>query len=305
MRQSTCFWKEFHIFYVKVGIHAQVRTGNLDIIPAGSMAVFMAAWRSMVFRSEIRHFSRSSWSSGVERQFSEPSMAKSSLLSRAPLPIKQRFVNIHLWTSLSACQKQQQQAFWSTGVLSPCFLVRRPLIEPWREVMADRDSAAKRRRDRRLRMHRHEQLTLRMALEAALHHSRDVGPVTYNALRRKRTARAEATNNALRSQNNSVAGDTEFFSLYEEELGSRQAEERRVQVQRARQDQELVELALLLRVRLEMEQRILVQERQLTSGTASCDVPTRSARRDSCSCRQCTRRRLSRRLRAEQLPPPT
>ena len=42
--------------------------------------------------------------------------------------------------------------------------------------------AAKRRRDRRLRMHwRHEQLT-QMALAAALHHSRDVGPV--------RTARA-------------------------------------------------------------------------------------------------------------------
>ena len=65
--------------------------------------------------------------------------------------------------------------------------------------------AAKRRRDRRLRMHwRHEQLTLQMALAAALHHSRDVGPVTYNA---------------LRSQMSSVAGDTEFFSLYEEELG--------------------------------------------------------------------------------------
>ena len=71
--------------------------------------------------------------------------------------------------------------------------------------MADRDSAAKRRRDRRLRMHwRHERLTLRMALAAALHHSRDVGPVTYNA---------------LRSQTTSVAGDTEFFPLYEEELG--------------------------------------------------------------------------------------
>ena len=65
--------------------------------------------------------------------------------------------------------------------------------------------AAKRRRDRRLRMHwRHEQLTLQKALAAALHHSRDVGPVTYNA---------------LRSQTTSVAGDTEFFSLYEEELG--------------------------------------------------------------------------------------
>ena len=63
--------------------------------------------------------------------------------------------------------------------------------------------AAKRRRDRRLHW-RHEQLTLQMALAAALHHSRDVGPVTYNA---------------LRSQMSSVAGDTELFSLYEEELG--------------------------------------------------------------------------------------
>ena len=57
--------------------------------------------------------------------------------------------------------------------------------------MADRDSAAKRRRDRRLRMHwRHEQLSLQMALAAALHHSRDVGPVTNNARRSQRTARA-------------------------------------------------------------------------------------------------------------------
>ena len=80
--------------------------------------------------------------------------------------------------------------------------------------------AAKRRRDRRLRMHwRHEQLTLQMALAAAIHHSRDVGPVTYNALRSQKTARAEATNNALRSQMSSVAGDTELFSLYEDELG--------------------------------------------------------------------------------------
>ena len=56
---------------------------------------------------------------------------------------------------------------------------------------------------------------LQMALAAALHHSRDVGPVTYNALRSQKTARAEATCDATTS----VAGDTEFFSLYEEELG--------------------------------------------------------------------------------------
>ena len=57
--------------------------------------------------------------------------------------------------------------------------------------MAECDSAAKRRRDRRLRMRwRHEQLTLQVALAAALHHGRDVGPVTNNALRSHRTARA-------------------------------------------------------------------------------------------------------------------
>ena len=49
--------------------------------------------------------------------------------------------------------------------------------------------AAKRRCDRRLRMHwRHEQLTVQMALTAALHYSRDVGPVSYNVLRSQRTA---------------------------------------------------------------------------------------------------------------------
>ena len=58
-----------------------------------------------------------------------------------------------------------------------------------------------------------------MALAPALHHSRDVGPVTYNALRSQKTAWAEATYDALPSQKTSVAGDTEFFSLYEEELG--------------------------------------------------------------------------------------
>ena len=65
-------------------------------------------------------------------------------------------------------------------------LERRPLIEPQREVMsmAERDSAAKRRRDRRLRMHwRNEKLTLQMALAAALRLSRDVGLVMNNAPR--------------------------------------------------------------------------------------------------------------------------
>ena len=51
--------------------------------------------------------------------------------------------------------------------------------------------AAWRRCQRRLRMHwRHEQLTLQMALAAALHHSRDVGLESHTALRSQRTARA-------------------------------------------------------------------------------------------------------------------
>ena len=49
-----------------------------------------------------------------------------------------------------------------------------------------------------------------MALAEARHHT---------APRGLKTARAEATYDALRSQRTSVAGDTEFFSLYEEELG--------------------------------------------------------------------------------------
>ena len=41
----------------------------------------------------------------------------------------------------------------------------------------------------------------------------------HSALRRQKTATAEATYDALRSQTTSVAENTEFFSLYEEELG--------------------------------------------------------------------------------------
>ena len=41
----------------------------------------------------------------VERHFSESSMAKSSLPSRAPANEIQRFANIHLSTFLSSCQK--------------------------------------------------------------------------------------------------------------------------------------------------------------------------------------------------------
>ena len=69
--------EEFHIFYVKVhsDVHAQVRTGNLDIIPTSRMAVFMAARR---FDGVFRPFFRAPPDCpGVERKFLEPSMAKS------------------------------------------------------------------------------------------------------------------------------------------------------------------------------------------------------------------------------------
>ena len=57
---------------------------------------------------------------------------------------------------------------------------------------------------------RHEQQSIAQAVAVATHHS---------ALPRQKTATAEATNNTLRSQRTSAAGDTEFCSLYEEELG--------------------------------------------------------------------------------------
>ena len=49
-----------------------------------------------------------------------------------------------------------------------------------------------------------------VALAAATHH---------RAPRRPKTARADATNDALRSRRNRAAGETELFSLYEDELG--------------------------------------------------------------------------------------
>ena len=83
--------------------------------------------------------------------------------------------------------------------------------------------AAKRRRDRRLRMHwRHEQLTLQMALAAALHHSRDVGLVSYNALRSHRTARAGEwgrEQNYTAETQNPPTPQPELFRLFEEEPG--------------------------------------------------------------------------------------
>ena len=71
--------------------------------------------------------------------------------------------------------------------------------------------AARRRRERRFRAYlKYARMSIAMVLAEARHHT---------APRGQRTARAEATNDAPRSQTTSVAGDTEFFSLYEEELG--------------------------------------------------------------------------------------
>ena len=89
--------------------------------------------------------------------------------------------------------------------------------------MAERGTgSARRRRERRLRAQwRHEHQTVATALAAATHHSAQRGEWRdlHEAPRGQRTASAEATYDALRSQTTSVAGDTEFFSLYEKELG--------------------------------------------------------------------------------------
>ena len=73
-------------------------------------------------------------------------------------------------------------------------------------------SAAKRMRDRRLRAaFRHEQLSVRMAVAAALHHSaqRGAGPETYSAPRRQTTAtegEVREPYNAARSQKPPLPG---------------------------------------------------------------------------------------------------
>ena len=71
--------------------------------------------------------------------------------------------------------------------------------------------AARQRRERRLRAYlKYARMSVAMALAEARHHP---------APRGQTTARAEATNDAPRSQTTSVAGDTEFFALCEEEVG--------------------------------------------------------------------------------------
>ena len=70
-------------------------------------------------------------------------------------------------------------------------------------MKVDGAGSAKRRRERRLRSWwRHEQQSVRAAVAAALHHSRDVRPRT--------------THDALRGQKPAAAGtETEFFQMSE------------------------------------------------------------------------------------------
>ena len=85
--------------------HSSCATQTGTTLPA---FLVMAAMDGFFF-ADFPHFSRSCGYAGVERQFSEPSMAKSSSLSRAPaqlvrssmLALTARFVNIR--------PKQQQQ----------------------------------------------------------------------------------------------------------------------------------------------------------------------------------------------------
>ena len=95
----------------------------------------------------------------------------------------------HTTTHNNTQQHNNNHNTSSTGLCYPFWRGR--LLKPsGRHVGAwrSRRRAAKRRRDRRLRMHwRHEQ---QMALAAALNHSRGVGPVAHNAPWGQKSARA-------------------------------------------------------------------------------------------------------------------
>ena len=84
--------------------------------------------------------------------------------------------------------------------------------------------SARRRRERRLRMHwHHEQLTLKMALAAALHHSCDVGLELHNALRSQRTARARGEESEMydaigQTTPPPAAAGTVYFKLDDNEV---------------------------------------------------------------------------------------
>ena len=104
---------------------------------------------------------------GVERQFSEPSMVKSSLPSRAPAQLISVTSGYTLVDFLSSCQKQQQQqAVHPKSALFFRHLLRMDLSEQ------PSSGAAQRRRQRRLRSWlRHERMTVAMALAESTHHA--------------------------------------------------------------------------------------------------------------------------------------
>ena len=105
-------------------------------------------------------------------------------------------------------QQQQQQAFDSNTRFLVCVTVMFP--NPADGSCADRahgTGSARRRRERRLRSFlRHERMTVRMELAAALHHSsfRGSGPVTYDAPRSQRTANSRV--------------DSVLFDLFDEDI---------------------------------------------------------------------------------------
>ena len=156
----------------------------------------------------------------VSRQRCLDSFHPRVLIVKTVVPCMSNVVALHVSRRLKRVSassahkpyKQQQHTFI-------CVRNNNPVVDM--SVHGDHGSgAAKRRRDRRLRMHWRHELTLQMALAAAAHHSRDVGPVSYNALRSQRTARAGEWG---REQNYTAetwdppTPQPELFSLSEEE----------------------------------------------------------------------------------------
>ena len=98
----------------------------------------------------------------------------------------------HLLPPPPSPKRPQQQGL--TKFVSLFFSLVGRHVVAWRS----RWCAAWSRCQRRLRQHgRHEQLTLRMALAAALHHSCDVGPTPHDALRSQKTATVETEFHAM------------------------------------------------------------------------------------------------------------
>ena len=125
------------------------------------------------------------------------------MLSRQRDRISSSRVQNNSNNSNNSTTTQQQQAYDSSTRFLVCVSVM--IHNPADGFCADRAhvGSARRRRERRLRSFlRHERMTVRMELAAALHHSsfRGAGPEMYDAPRRQRTA-------------NSRVGPAEFCEL--------------------------------------------------------------------------------------------